>query len=563
MNNAIANKFFFSVSSPPTRESRHTERDKDGARMLDILLLFLAILAVSWWFLVATRHPKNFPPGPRWVRQRRRDRRHPWVALDTLFSRPFFFRFSLPVIGNSLAIGSDLGQGFEKLRKKYGDMVGLYLGPDRAVVVSDFDLIQELGNSLYFSDRKDLNSSADVIRAGLVKSGDAMTVGGIILSNGPTWIEQRRYALHVLRDLGFGKNSMEELIRDEVDQLCKHLEKKKSEAIDIKNHFNISVLNSLWAIATNEKLEYEDPKMKKIIYVLDKALQEFGSPINQIAISYKPLLFLIKNTNIFSTLAAVQGIKDILQDAISEHVDTYQEDSMRDFIDHFIREIKEKSTMSEESSFKGADGWSNLMSTMIDFFVAGSETTSTTLNWAMLCMIKFPDIQKKVQEELDKLTGRGRMATWADRPETPYTEAVIHEVQRYANILPLSVFHATSTDTHLGGYYIPKNTAVFPNIGHVMRDPKNFPDPEKFDPTRYLTLEGKFNPHPMVVPFGMGKRRCLGETLAKMSLYLFFTGILSYFNLKMESENDYISSKSSAGVVLSPLPYKLRFMPRE
>ncbi len=469
---------------------------------------------------------------------------------------------TLPLIGNTLNVGLDMNQGFERLREKYGDVVGLFLGPDRAIVVSDYELIQELGASHAFADRQDFSASADIIRT-RVRSGDGVTCGGVILSNGPTWVEQRRYALHVLRDLGFGRNSMEETIRDEVDQLCRHLEKEEGKAINIRNYFNIAVLNSLWSITTNEKLEYDDPKLQKIVYTLDKALQEFASPVNQIVLTYKPLIFIAKYTNIFSTRKFVQKIKDVLYEAISDHEESYQEDSMRDFIDYFLKEIKEKSASQEESSFKGKDGRGNLISTLIDFFVAGSETTSTTLNWGMLFMIKNPDIQQKVREELDNVTGRGRLPVWADRLETPYTEAVIQEIQRCANILPLSVFHGTATDTHLGGYFIPKNTAVFPNIGHVMRDPKNFPNPEKFDPTRHLTADGKFHPHPMVIPFGLGKRRCLGENLAKMSLYLFFTGLLSSFIMTKENENDHLTTKALPGIVESPQMYNLRFLPRK
>ncbi len=121
----------------------------------------------------------------------------------------------------------------------------------------------------------------------------------------------------------------------------------------------------------------------------------------------------------------------------------------------------------------------------MDFFIAGSETTSTTLNWAVLYMILNPDVQEKVQEELDAVTGGGRLPTMADRQDTPYTEAVIHELQRCANILPFSVTHVAARDTRLGGYFVPKDTAVFPDLGHVMKDPKTFPEPEKFDPTRY------------------------------------------------------------------------------
>ena len=101
-----------------------------------------------------------------------------------------------------------------------------------------------------------------------------------------------------------------------------------------------------------------------------------------------------------------------------------------------------------------------------------------------------------------------------------------------------------------------------PNLGRVHRNPEFFPEPYKFNPDRYLDKEGKFVASPKVVPFGVGKRRCLGETLAKAELYMFFTAILSRFDLAKGSESDILTDSPIMGSVQSPQPYKIRFIAR-
>uniref|UniRef100_A0A3B4H4J6 Uncharacterized protein n=1 Tax=Pundamilia nyererei TaxID=303518 RepID=A0A3B4H4J6_9CICH len=98
----------------------------------------------------------------------------------------------------------------------------------------------------------------------------------------------------------------------------------------------------------------------------------------------------------------------------------------------------------------------NLVICVLDLFVAGSETTSTTLRWAFLYMAKYPEIQEKVQAEIDREIGESRQPSMEDRANLPYTDAVIHEVQRIGNIAPLGVPHVTNRDVELGGYSVPK-----------------------------------------------------------------------------------------------------------
>ncbi len=504
--------------------------------MLPLLLVIVIIALLLYWFLVAAKHPEGFPHGPR---------------------------FTLPIFGDGLALGRDLYKGFDDLRLKYGDVYGLYLGPLRSVVVSDFDLIVEVGTNPAFQYRQDMIGS-NGLKGDWVKSGDEMTIGGVISSQGVTWVEQRRYVLHKLRDLGFGKRTMENLISAEVQELSKEWEKSSGEPIDIRRDLNLAMVNSLWTIVTNERLEYDDAKMLKLVSMLDELFHEIASPVNFMLCMYPKALNFLETTKLLTGPVVARKMMALFDDIVSEHEATFQEDSLRDFTDHYLKEIKERSKSPGESSFKGKDGRTNLVNCLFDFFLAGSETTSTTLKWAMMYMILHPDIQSRVQRELDEVTGRSRLPCLADRESTPFTEAVLHELQRHINLVPYSVVHRASADAYLGGkYFIPKGTDLYSNIGLIMHDPEHFPNPSKFDPTRHLTKEGKFQQHPRILPFGVGRRRCLGETLARMSLYLFFTGVVSNFTLAKASEEDQINTEPTIGFTRAPHPFKMRFIPRK
>ncbi len=378
-------------------------------------------------------------------------------------------------------------------------------------------------------------------------------------------MEQRRYTLHKLRNLGFGKNTMEDIIAEEASDLCKYLEGTNGEAIDVRNEFNVSVLSVLWRLISNERLPRDDKKLKKLLWLLDKALQESQSFLARLTFVIRPLFYPNKYLKIYANFEAFSGMRQYAVETFEKHVETYQDDNMRDFIDHYIKEIKEKSSKQEHSTFKGNDGKLNIEGIIVDLFIAGSETTSTTLNWAMLFMILNPEIQEKVHEELDKVVGRSRAPTYADKAETPFTEAVLHEVQRMGNILSQAVSHFTRQGGTLGNgkYVIPPKSIIFCNLGAVLYDPRHFPEPKKFDPARYLSPEGKFTPNPKVIPFGLGRRRCLGESLAKMELYVFFTTIMGHFKVTKLSPYDSPSIDPIMGATTSPKPYQLRFESRE
>jgi cytochrome P450 len=149
------------------------------------------------------------------------------------------------------------------------------------------------------------------------------------------------------------------------------------------------------------------------------------------------------------------------------------------------------------------------------------------------------------------------------RSKMPYTEAVLLEIQRLGNIAPNSLLHATSITTRIGNYILPAGTTINSSMLSIMMDPKAFPDPELFKPERFIdSSNGSFVPHPNVVPFGVGKRRCLGESLAKTELFIFFTGLIEKFEIKLADEKKKPTTQYRPGITLTPHPFKVRFIPR-
>ncbi|XP_077654375.1 cytochrome P450 2C18-like isoform X5 [Urocitellus parryii] len=242
----------------------------------------------------------------------------------------------------------------------------------------------------------------------------------------------------------------------------------------------------------------------------------------------------------------------------------YKDQHLLSFLEKFDENLKILSSPWIQEKYNQETEFTTeaLITTVNDLFGAGTETVSSTLKYGILLLLKYPEITAKVQEEIDHVIGRHRSPCMQDKSHMPYTEAVVHEIQRYIDLLPTSGPRATTCDIKFRNYFIPKGTTIIVSLTSVLHDSKEFPNPEKFDPGHFLDESGKFKKSDYFMPFSTGKRMCAGESLARMELFLFVTTILQNFHLKSVVDlKDLDITPVTRGFASVPPKYQLCFVP--
>ncbi|XP_023666452.2 cytochrome P450 2K1-like isoform X1 [Paramormyrops kingsleyae] len=452
----------------------------------------------------------------------------------------------LPLIGNLLQL--DLKRPYLslfQLSKKYGSVFTVHFGPKKVVVLTGFKTVKEalVNHAEEFGEREISPIFYD------------FTEGhGVLFSNGDSWKEMRRFALSTLRDLGMGKRGSEEKIIEEIHYMSEVFENFKGEPFDTLQVVNYSVSNIISSIVYGSRFEYDDLEFQRMVNRANQNIRLTGSPAIQLYNMFprlgpwlKDWVTLKKNTE--SNIEQVKSLVKNLQETLNA-------EDRRCLVDSFlIRQQEIKKSREQEFSYYHEK---NLIITVSNLFAAGTDTTATTLRWGLLLMAKYPDIQDRVQEELDMVIG-GRQTRVEDRKNLPFTDAVIHEIQRLANIVPMNVPHITSCDVVFRGYHIKKGTTVIPLLTSVLYDESEWETPHTFNPGHFLDDQGRFRRRDAFLPFSAGRRACLGESLARMELFLFFTTLLQKFRFTPPpgvSESD-LDLTPAVGFTLSPSPHKL------
>lgn len=252
-------------------------------------------------------------------------------------------------------------------------------------------------------------------------------------------------------------------------------------------------------------------------------------------------------------MESLLDMQNYFRKSIREHKRTIDENNPRDFMDVYLRETevqsnKPDSTFTEEG----------LITTCLDLFTAGGETLSSSLAFTLLYMILHPNIQKTVQKELDQVVGRDRRPMLGDRVRLHYTEAVLTELFRVCSIAPVAPPHRVTKDTTLNGYFIPKDSTVVINLYSVFQDREHWGDPEVFRPERFLDAGGHFIKDDWMIPFGVGKRMCIGEVLTRNTIFLFFTSLLQEFWFSVPEEDSEPSLVPLSGFTIAPQPFRVK-----
>ncbi|XP_058039050.1 cytochrome P450 2K6-like isoform X3 [Ahaetulla prasina] len=326
---------------------------------------------------------------------------------------------------------------------------------------------------------------------------------------------------------------------------------------DITTIMGAAVSNIIVSILFGKRYDYEDATFLRLLKLFSENIQ-LSKTFDILIHNMFPRLGLLLGSHKIR-LNNRKELHTFLQATFREHLNDLDENDQRSFIDSFLVRQREEKKKTTTSYFH----YENFRSVVSNLFAAGMETTSNTLRWAILLMMKFPGIQRKVQEEIAKEIGIRQPRT-EDRIKMPYTDAVIHEVQRFADIVPSNLPHATTVDVTFKGFFIPKGMQIVPLLSSVLHDESQWEKPYEFYPEHFLDAEGKFVKKDAFMPFSAGRRVCAGENLAKMELFLFFTSLLQTFTFQppLGISKDDLDLTPAIGVIVSPVPYKTCAIPR-
>ncbi|XP_056144014.1 cytochrome P450 2K1-like isoform X1 [Lampris incognitus] len=451
----------------------------------------------------------------------------------------------LPLLGNILQLDPHKPHNtLCKLSKKYGSVFTVYFGPKKVVVLAGYTTVKQalINQAQEFGEREIAPVFMDINQG-----------HGILFANGDSWKEMRHFALTNLRDFGMGKKAAEEKIIQECQYLIQEFEKYEGKAFDTKHLLNYAASNMISSIVYGIRFEYNDPQFQAMVDRINENIHLAGTAPIQLYNMFPWLGSWIKSwrmlmKNIKMNVRETRDVIRHLKETLNPHM-------CRGIVDSFlIRKQKEENSGVLDSHYHEE----NLIVTVNNLFAAGTDTTGTTLRWSLLLMAKYPHIQDQVQEELSRVIGN-RQVVVEDRKNLPFTDAVIHETQRLASVTPIAIPHITSQDVTFQGYFIKKGTTVYPLLISVLNDESEWESPHTFNPAHFLDENGKFVRNNGFMPFSAGRRVCVGESLARMELFLFFTSLLQRFRFTpppgvTEEELDLTPAE---GFNLCPAPHQL------
>uniref|UniRef100_A0A8D0HNY4 Cytochrome P450 family 2 subfamily AH member 13 n=1 Tax=Sphenodon punctatus TaxID=8508 RepID=A0A8D0HNY4_SPHPU len=491
------------------------------------LNIVLVLVASCLLFLLACRKKKfkNLPPGPT----------------------------PLPFIGNMHQVDvKELIKSLRELSGTYGPMYTFHLGSRPCVVLSGYKVLKEA----LIDKAEEFSGRGDFPAVQMWSNGN-----GIVYGTGERWRSLRRFAISTLKNFGMGKRSLEERIKEEAQFLMAEFRKTQGKPFDPTFFLSCAGSNIICTLVFGDRFEYTDKKFLTLLDLINSNWKLMSSTWGQLLFTFPKIMRHVPGPHRLIYKNYLK-LAEFVRERIEMNRETLDSNHMRDFIDCFLIKLQQEknnpdSHFSEETMSK----------TTVNLFFAGTETVSSTLRYGLRILLRHPEVEEKLHEEIDRVIGPNRSPCMEDRSRMPYTDAVLHEIQRYADIVPMGVPHTVTRDIEFRGYTLPKVPAtdlnIIPLLCTSQFDPTQFKNPNSFDPTHFLDENGRFRKNDALMAFSAGKRVCLGESLAIMELFIFLTSILQSFNLKpLMDPKDIDITPESSGLGNIPRPYQFCLLPR-
>ncbi|KAG1679867.1 Urocanate hydratase [Nymphon striatum] len=426
-----------------------------------------------------------------------------------------------------------------KIHSDYGPIVAIDVFGSPLIFVNDIDMIKELSTHPDLQ----LRPSTGI----LMEMNQGL---GIIGAEGELLKHQRRFLINALKNYGMGKLRLEEKITNELSNVINFLNATNGKPVSVFSVLEKSTSNVIFNLAFNKQFEYDDIDFMKRIKALGEVFKAFAtSGILALVPFLKPFLkYILKqfylNVNI---------LKEQSQEFIDAHEKTLDPDNPRDLLDLYLLEMKKSEVDDDKVQYHNTFYFEQLKFLIIDLFAGGTETSNHTLRWALLYMIHNPDIQKKVQKELDDVIGNERLPSMEDKPNLPFTVATLQEIERLGSVIPISLPRSCNKTVRWRDYIFPIRSSISWTLCSLHRNPKLWKNPESFNPNRFIDSNGKSFRPSYLMPFGSGRRACPGEALAKMEIFLYFTILVKNFHFECEKDKPIPPLTSTITKMPSPL----------
>ncbi|CAI9157870.1 unnamed protein product [Rangifer tarandus platyrhynchus] len=432
--------------------------------------------------------------------------------------------WGLPLLGHVLTLGKNPHMVLSQLSQRYGDVLQIRIGCTPVLVLSGLDTIRQA----LVRQGDDFKGRPDLYSFTFISDGQSMTFNP---DSGPVWAARRRLAQNALKSFSIASDpssSSSCYLEDHVSKEAEALLGKFQELMAGPGRFDpfkyvvVSVANVICAICFGRRYDHDDKEFLSLIDLNNEfgEIAASGNPADFI-----PVLRYLPNTALDLFKDLNRRFHVFVQKIVTEHYKTFEKGHIRDITDSLIEHCQDK-RLDENANIQLSD--EKIINVVIDLFGAGFDTVTTAISWSLLYLVTSPRAQKKIQEELDTVIGRARRPRLSDRPQLPYLEAFILETFRHSSFVPFTIPHSTTRDTSLNGFYIPKGRCVFVNQWQINHDQKLWEDPSEFRPERFLTADGTINKvlSEKVILFGLGKRKCIGETIARLEVFLFLAILL-------------------------------------
>ncbi|XP_064881760.1 cytochrome P450 1B1-like [Oncorhynchus nerka] len=456
--------------------------------------------------------------------------------------------FAWPVVGNAMQLGQMPHITFSKLAKKYGNVYQIRLGCNNIVVLNGDTAIREalVQHSTEFAGRPNFVSFQ------MISGGRSLT----FTNYSKQWKMHRKIAQSTIRAFSSANSQTKKAFEHHVLGECMDLVQvflrmsADGRYFNPSHEFTVAAANVICALCFGKRYGHDDIEFRTLLGRMDRFgetvgagslvdvmpwLQNFPNPVRSIYQNFKHI-----NEEFFA----------FVKDKVMQHRETFMPDVTRDMSDAIINAIEHRNDSGLAKDF--------VEGTVTDLIGAGQETMSTIFQWILLLLIKYPNIQTRLQEQIDKVVGRDRLPCIEDKASLAYLDAVIYETMRYTSFVPLTIPHSTTSDVTIEGFHIPKDTVVFINQWSVNHNPLKWKDPHLFDPLRFLDENGALDKDltNSVMIFSTGKRRCIGDQIAKVETFL-FTAVLLHQCTFESNPSEALTLDCSYGLTLKPLHYTI------